>query len=74
MKEYIFSLSNGYAVGNDFTATLQDAISICLKTSNGMNTMNWLHAKVGGKCINVGYSVKIGFKEWDFYQYKNINL
>lgn len=74
MKEYTFSLSNGFACGNNFTATLQDAINICLKNSCYMNTRNWLHIHINGKWVEIGHSVKIDFREWDFWMNENINL
>ena len=74
MKEYTFCLSNGFASGNNFTTTLEDAVDTCIVTSRGMNTMNWLHIYLDDKWLCIGHSIKVDYMEWEFYQYEGINI
>jgi hypothetical protein len=43
MEEKTYYLVNGFANGERFTATFEDAKKIAIKNSNFMNTRMWLH-------------------------------
>lgn len=67
-----FALTNGFASGMDFDATMEKAISECVRCSNQMNTRNWLFIKSeDGRYTEIGHTYKDGYNWYYTEQVKS---
>lgn len=67
----VYYLANGYARGENFPcANDKEAINICERTSESMNTANWLYKVTDNGTIELGRTYKrlIGYVYWWKFQ------
>lgn len=69
MEVFNFVTTNGYAKGEPFEATLDEAIKDCEHSSRFFNTRVWLYQKIDGKYKEIGHTVLDGY----FWRYVESN-